>query len=147
MFSAAMDGGSPSRPRRRGPRRIKTMPLSPGHLASPKRHVPALVLVVPVLLVVVTIMAHRLPLLLLLLPLLGMYLLLMQKKKLLSMLSPPLLLHLFTPRLMSRVLSVSLFLSWEFCQSCRSLPWLLILLVVGLLYQLTTITRFRTSDP
>ena len=133
--------------RRRGPRRIKTIPLSLGHLAAPKRHVLVLVLVVPVLPVAVTIKAHLLPLLLLL-PLLGMFLLLMQKKKLLSMLAAPLLLHLFAPRVMDRVSSVSSFPSWEICQSCGSPPWLLILVLAGhLLYLLTTTTGFGTSGP
>ena len=57
--------------------------------------------------VAVTIKDRLLPLLLLLVPLLGMFLFLMQKKKLLSVLAAPLLLHLFAPRLMVRVLSLS----------------------------------------
>ena len=75
------------------------MPLSPSRLATPKRHIPMLVLVVPMLLLVVPVLPvavmikdHLLPLHLLR-PLLGMFRLLMPKKKLLSMLAAPLLLH------------------------------------------------------
>ena len=103
------------------------MPLSPSHLATPKRHIPVLVLEVPVLLlevlvlllvvpvpVAVMIKDHLLPLLLLLRPMLGMFWLLMPKKKLLSILAAPLLLHQFTPQLVVRASSLSLFPSRVF---------------------------------
>ena len=114
-----------------------------GRLVAPKRHIPVLVVVVPMLPIAMTIKDHLLPLLLLW-PLLGMFRLLMLKKKLLSVPAAPLLLH----RFMARASSLSLFPSRAFHQSCRSPPWLLILLVAGfLLYQLTTITGLGTSGP